>query len=182
MNNNKEDTIEENGDDYSSLDSDNNNITKPRSTMSGRSQFEDSFSDSDESKSESETDFPKKLPFTYFLPINDIGLVQFKQAQSECMSTWIHVDVFKRIHTEVNTDRFKCQIRHLTLAMVEGNKWNLRFEEKLFSNPIVTWVPSAMKTSNNQIICQLTYKMHSIHHKNGIFTTIHKIQHRFCRM
>ena len=128
---------------YSSLDGldSNNNFRRSRSIS------ENNFSDSDESKSESE-----RQPFTYFLSNSDEGLVHYKQAQSEGLSSWIHVDVFKTIHTEVNTDRFKCQIRHLTLAMVEGNKWNLRFEEKLFSNPIVTWVPNTMNTSKNQVI------------------------------
>ena len=122
---------------YSSLDgldSNNNNFRRSRSIS------ESSFSDSN--KSESEPDFTKRKPYTYFLPINDDGLVQYKQAQSENMSSWTHVDVFNTIHAEINMDRFKWQMRHLILGMGEGNSRSLRFEDNILSNPIVTFKPS----------------------------------------
>ena len=125
MNNNKEDTIEENGDDYSSLDSDNNNNL-----------------DLDKSMSESETDddFTKRKPFTYFIPQGP-DFVTYKQAQPTYRSNWIHVDIFNTVYAEVNTDGFN----HLILAMVEDNPRSYRFEERLFSNPIVTFVEMKSK-------------------------------------
>ena len=118
---------------YSSLDGldSNNNFRRSRSIS------ENNFSDSDESKSESE-----RQPFTYFLSNSDEGLVHYKQAQSEDMSSWTHVDVFNTIHAEINMDRFKWQMRHLILGMGEGNSRSLRFEDNILSNPIVTFKPS----------------------------------------
>ena len=103
------------------------------------------------SNSESDTDddmiMVKKKECTYFCPRNDEGRIQFEQAQTVAipsvnMATFTQVDVFDKIHTEVNTDRFLCQIRHLTLAMVEGKPRTLYFVDRLFSNPIVTFVES----------------------------------------
>ena len=113
MNNNKEDTIEENGDDYSSLDSDNNNNFDPQKSMK---------------------------PFTYFIPQGP-DFVTYKQAQPTYRSNWIHVDIFNTVYAEVNTDGFN----HLILAMVEDNPRSYRFEERLFSNPIVTFVEMKSK-------------------------------------
>ena len=83
--------------------------------------------------------------FGYFCPKIGDGL---KYTQSEKMAPWIELDVYNKIHVEINIDRYKCQIRNLTLGMVEGKSRSLYFEDKLFSNPIITF----MERKNHDVL------------------------------
>ena len=93
-----------------------------------------SYPDSRENKKE----FGNQTFFGYFCPKSGDGLIKYTQSVNT--APWIQADVYNNIHLEMNIERFKCQIRTLPIAMAEGRSRSLHFQDKLFSNPIVTFV------------------------------------------